>query len=445
MDRARRRRRRLASLCVLLFVVLAAGGLVVVQLDRVQRQVTDDRTVLAQAGTVRAAVEEELYRTVNLGVALRSYVVAHPGLEDEDHIRVMLADLYDQGEHVRNFGLAPDDVIAHVHPVEGNEAVVGVDYRDLPDQYPAVEQARRTRSSVLAGPVELVQGGTGLINRTPVFLPDGTYWGVVSLVLDVDSLLEEVHRRTDQVPIAWALRTVADEGEAPVMIDGDPDLFRPGVVTSTFAVPDGTWEVAAVPEGGTGRDWRTVGLALAVLVVSGLLAGLGYRVVADRWTVLELSLHDPLTGLPNRRLLDERFELVVAQARRAGRPFSLVYVDLDEFKPVNDEYGHRVGDEVLAHIAGRLAERVRTADTMARVGGDEFVALLPETDALGARALAEDLEATAAEPVEWSGHRVTVGASTGIATFPADGDDFDDLVRIADDRMYAAKRQRARN
>ncbi len=445
MDRAQKRRHRLASLCVLLFVILAAGGLVVVQLDRVQRQVTADRMVLTQAGTVRAALEEELYLTVNLGVALRSYIVAHPALEDEDHIRVMLADLYEQGEHLRNFGLAPDDVITHVHPLEGNEAVVGVAYRDLPDQYPSVEQARRTRSSVLAGPVELVQGGTGLINRTPVFLPDGSYWGVVSLVLDVDSLLEEVHRRTDDVPIAWALRTVPDEGETPVMIDGDPGLFRPGVVTSTFAVPDGMWEVAAVPEGGTGPDWRALGLAAVVLVVSGLLAGLVYRVVADRWTVLELSLHDPLTGLPNRRLLDERFELVAAQARRADRPFSLVYVDLDDFKPVNDEYGHRVGDEVLAHIAGRLAERVRTADTMARVGGDEFVALLPETDALGARALAEDLEATAAEPVEWSGHEVTVGASTGIATFPADGDDFDDLVRVADDRMYAAKRQRARN
>lgn len=445
MDRAQRRRRRLASLCVLLFVILAAGGLVVVQLDRVQRQVTDDRLVLTQAGTVRAAVEEELYRTVNLGAALRAYVVAHPGLEDEDHIRVMLADLYEQGEHVHTFGLAPDEVITHVHPVEGNEAVLGVAYRDLPDQYPSVERARRTRTSVLTGPVELVQGGTGLANRTPVFLPDGTYWGVVSLTLDVDSILEEVHRRTDDVPIAWALRTAGTDGVGSVMIDGDPSLFRPGAVTSTFAVPDGTWEVAAVPQGGAGTDWRALGLAVAVLVVSALLAGLFYRVVADRWTVLELSLHDPLTGLPNRRLLDERYELVVAQARRAGRPFSLVYLDLDQFKPVNDEYGHRAGDEVLARIAGRLAERVRTADTMARVGGDEFVALLPETDALGARALAQDLEATAAEPVEWSGHRVSVGASTGVATFPADGDDFDELVRIADDRMYVAKRQRALN
>jgi sensor domain CHASE-containing protein len=136
-------RRHRALMAGLLFVVLAAGGLVVADLDAEQRRAADDRVVLAQTGSVQSALQSELYRSVNLGQGLRSILVANPAIASEpDRIEVMLADAYAQGVHVRSIGIAPDDVIRFVYPRDGNEAALGVAYRDVPEQWADVQRAR---------------------------------------------------------------------------------------------------------------------------------------------------------------------------------------------------------------------------------------------------------------------------------------------------------------
>ncbi len=155
--------------------------------------------------------------------------------------------------------------------------------------------------------------------------------------------------------------------------------------------------------------------------------------------IQRLAHYDPLTGLPNRALLEDRARGVLAATRRSQRPAALIFLDLDHFKAVNDSLGHRVGDAVLVELAQRLLGAVRAQDTVARLGGDEFVLLLPDTDAAGAATLATKLIAVAQVPFNADGHELTVTPSAGIALAPRDGLDLDALSRAADAAMYRAK------
>jgi len=161
-----------------------------------------------------------------------------------------------------------------------------------------------------------------------------------------------------------------------------------------------------------------------------------------------LAQHDALTGLPNRRLMNDRLAQAIAQARRNDELVGLLLIDLDDFKPVNDEHGHRAGDEVLRIVALRLKECVREVDTVARYGGDEFVVVLSAVNRpRDAGLVAEKIIAALAEPIPalWvSQHdsratEVKIGCSIGISMFPQDATQPDALLRCADAAMYVAK------
>ena len=153
-----------------------------------------------------------------------------------------------------------------------------------------------------------------------------------------------------------------------------------------------------------------------------------------------LALFDGLTGLPNRHLLADRASQAIDIARRSDEPLAVLFLDLDHFKNVNDTLGHRVGDSLLTQLAARLRGAVREQDTVARMGGDEFVLVLPLTDIAGAAHLATKLMTLASAPFPVDGQELMVTPSMGIAMFPTDGDDFEALCKCADAAMYRAKR-----
>ncbi|MBW3512871.1 EAL domain-containing protein [Janthinobacterium sp. NKUCC06_STL] len=153
-----------------------------------------------------------------------------------------------------------------------------------------------------------------------------------------------------------------------------------------------------------------------------------------------MATHDALTGLPNRLLLSDRIRMVIAQAARSGQGFSVATIGLDGFKKVNDGLGHPVGDAVLRLAAARLRKTLRDSDTLARVGGDEFVAVLPgsATDAQ-IKLVTGRLLATLQAPFEVDGHTIYVGASVGVAIYPLHAEDEVRLVALADAAMSRAK------
>ncbi|HEX6042198.1 putative bifunctional diguanylate cyclase/phosphodiesterase [Longimicrobium sp.] len=156
-----------------------------------------------------------------------------------------------------------------------------------------------------------------------------------------------------------------------------------------------------------------------------------------------LAYHDPLTGLPNRRLLLDRLDVALAHARRNGHRVALLFVDLDRFKVINDSLGHSTGDELLRQVGTRLRAAVRAEDTLARLGGDEFVLLLPRLDAArGAGEVARKVLETLRDPFVVGGRELFVTASAGVSVAPDDGEDGETLLRHADIAMYGGKQSR---
>ncbi len=209
-------------------------------------------------------------------------------------------------------------------------------------------------------------------------------------------------------------------------------LLSAAAVTAAAALPLAGWlRLTALP---------SPVLSLLVVVACVLvLVAVRERFERERERLRSVALSDPLTGIANRRLLLSRAEYEIARHTRARAKFAVVMLDLDGFKLLNDRFGHAAGDELLCDVAFALARTMRAQDTVARIGGDEFCVLAPETDQPHTLPLAQRIHETVAEATTGV---ETLRASVGIAVFPEDGTDAAALLRAADARLLAAKRRR---
>ena len=193
-------------------------------------------------------------------------------------------------------------------------------------------------------------------------------------------------------------------------------------------------------------QWRWIEMAFTNLLAEPSVASIvvNYRDVTERRrTVDELAyraFHDSLTGLPNRALFLDRLAQAMARGRREGGKFAVMFIDLDNLKRVNDTFGHSGGDALIRAVTERLKGCVREADTLARVGGDEFMLLVPEiADETDAVTVASKTLAGVAEPFQIQGETMSITTSIGIAFYPRDGEDPETLMACADKALYRAK------
>ncbi len=181
-----------------------------------------------------------------------------------------------------------------------------------------------------------------------------------------------------------------------------------------------------------GTSALTIGLIITIFV--------SLRVSRQAKQLATQALYDPLTSLPNRNLLQDRLEQAIAQSRRNKHPFGIALMDLDRFKEVNDTLGHDVGDVLLTEVGLRLKQVVREEDTVARMGGDEFVVVLHSFSETDVSKFAEKILAVMEAPFIWNEQNIDLGVSIGFSLFPMHATDAGSLVRYADIAMYAAKR-----
>ncbi len=155
---------------------------------------------------------------------------------------------------------------------------------------------------------------------------------------------------------------------------------------------------------------------------------------------MQMAYHDPLTGMPNRQLFNDRLQQALVVAKREQSSFAVVFLDLDSFKPINDRFGHRIGDVVLKLAAVRIESGIRASDTVARIGGDEFAILLTDAESTAdAERVIRKITVALSRPFEVRGHTLELGVSAGFAFYPADGVNGMELVDAADDAMYRNK------
>lgn len=246
---------RLAIVVVtaLVFIGASAVSVNLYQLNKQREFAYLHDQVLQQASVIRANLEHEINTSLNLTLGLVIYISTHPDITQHE-FSVIARRIVQKAPYIKNVGLARDNVISHIYPLAGNEAALGIRYLDLPDQREAVLRAINTRSTVIAGPVRLVQGGTGLISRIPIFLDNRAedYWGIASLVIDAEAFYQRVGISSGVTGnLNIALRGKDSLGDQGEVFYGDGELFeRPDSVLLPIAWPEGSWVLAAEPHQG---------------------------------------------------------------------------------------------------------------------------------------------------------------------------------------------------
>jgi diguanylate cyclase (GGDEF)-like protein len=583
--------------------VLIAGGIFV---DRQSMFLAEERMraeVLAHASLIRAKLEGNINSNIQLVRGLVSTIAAEPGM-DQARFSALVTNLFEEHSQLRSVAAAPDLVVSMVYPLEGNEKAIGLDYRTNEKQRDAVLLARDSGKLVLAGPIDLVQGGRGFIGRFPVFThgPESRqFWGVVSAVIDLGRLYADSGLVDRSLTIDISITARAADGTLGARFFG-PDLSAGNPVTAGVVLPAGSWEIAAIPKGGWGlahQDAWLVRLGLVAagalimlpIIITGRLLGerqshfrelkireatlqrlsrrLGLALEASKVGVWELdlvtgdetwdnrmnelyglpadgqirtgahwraavhpddlqraqeeferalpigryqftfrvvhpdgsvrhiksvgvrftepnandkvigvnwdvtadvllnddlrrakllteehnreldaarvrieynALHDSLTGLPNRRYLDEKLRSLESEGLDGSGSIALLHIDLDRFKQINDTLGHAAGDAMLVHASTVLLANCGWGDFVARVGGDEFVVLTSAKDGdiyLGT--LAERIVVQMRQPVTYEGHECRFGVSIGIAVERNTPVDCKRLLINADIALYRAK------
>jgi len=196
----------------------------------------------------------------------------------------------------------------------------------------------------------------------------------------------------------------------------------------------------------SGSSWRWMEAVFSNLLEESSVGAVvvNYRDITDRKRAVDeleyRAFHDALTGLPNRALFLDRLGQAVSRAKREDGRVAVMFIDLDNLKPINDTLGHAAGDEVIRRASERIRRCVREADTLARVGGDEFTLLLPDVSVLeDAETVAEKARASVAQSFLIGGREVSISTSIGIAVYPRDGGDAETLMQRADEALYRAK------
>lgn len=568
--------------------------------------------VISHVSLIRAKLEGNINGTIQLIRGLVAIIATEPDM-NQQRFTELSANLINEQSHLINIAAAPNMVVTLISPVEGNERSLGLNYLLNDAQRGAVLRARDTGEMILAGPIDLVQGGRAFVARYPVFIQTETeqnkFWGIVSAVIDVDMLYADSGLTGADVPVALALTGRNATGGRGGQFLGSADILTDAPVTAEVVLPSGSWQISARPKDGwrvtppdiwrlrllmlavcalimiptilsarlieerqrniarlreretdleklsrrlrlaldtsqvavwemnvgdTSEDWdarmnalygypvdgtrdfthwerrvhpqdlerarnefydlfgpdRSYASQFRIMLDDGQVrhiraTGIAYkegdepeRLVGVNWDVTsdvtlqeelkrakdlaeahnaELesakariehnALHDSLTGLPNRRSLDEILTQHAVRSHETGEIAALLQIDLDRFKQINDTLGHVAGDAMLVHAAKVLRATADPTDFIARVGGDEFVIVrIGDTGSEAVTTanvvrLAERIIQNMQLPITYEGHECRVGVSIGIATdVDADADSSRLLVN-ADIALYRAKDQ----
>jgi diguanylate cyclase (GGDEF)-like protein len=594
---------------VAVFVTIIFGIFAEFQNNSAHRQnVRSD--VLRDLSVIRAKLEGNLNANLQLVRGLIATLSTETEM-NQGRLDQLARNIFEEESQLRSIAIAPDLIVTMTYPLKGNERAIGLNYRTNEAQREAALRVMETGQLVLAGPVELVQGGRGFIGRFPVYVGDSPtsrmFWGLVAAVIDVDRLYADSGLLDEDLSLDIGIIGKDALGAVGVQFFGLPAVFSSDPVLTEVILPSGSWLLGAVPKGGwagPGNVWLVRGLValLGGLVVFSMVFGsrliaerarnlqalgsreaelqrlsrrLGlaletsqvgvweydidsgdlhwddrmneiyglpadgkprsytqwrerlhpddleraaedfriavevtghyhstYRVITPEgeersiraigrvyedpgatpkivgvnWDVttdvalnenlkranrlsearnaeLEAAkariehnaLHDSLTGLPNRRYLDDILKRHAARCALSGRQLALLHIDLDRFKQINDTLGHAAGDAMLIHASEVLKSNIRAEDFVARIGGDEFVVVCT-ADGGNAQlsGLADRVIETMRQPVMYEGHECRFGVSVGIAVETGAQVDPQRLLINADIALYRAK-SRGRN
>ena len=444
---------RLSSLYTLMVFVciFAAGGYYThlsIVADRKDQQLLMEEVVSVQA----AAIERRLTRSLSSTYILAQEVRRSNGqFRDFDHFA---EEVMQTLGGVSSLQLAPDGITRQIYPLAGNEQGIGHNLLVSDKRKEEAWQAIKSKTLTLAGPFPLVQGRMGMVGRNPVFLErngEQQFWGFATALIYLDDLLSFTELdQLKQKGYAFQLsRLHPDTGKVDIFARSGNELDEQQVA-KRVRVPNSEWTITMSRP--TDFSFQIIiGITLSLLAASVFALLIRRilleperlrRLVKKQTTQLErLAFNDELTGLANRRFITEQLDQALLNIRREGGSLALMYLDLDDFKRINDSTGHEDGDRLLIEVARRLKATVRETDIVGRLGGDEFAIVLVNINgADNARVVAEKIIANISMPVQLAQNETVISTSIGITLAPEDGSSRGELLRNADLAMYNSKR-----
>lgn len=336
--------------------------------------------------------------------------------------------------------------------------IMGLDISSIQFIEEAMHQALKTNLSSISQTIELSDGSEAFVLIKPSLLPGQEVPDQYALlVIKNAALLQDLKPQDPGMSIELGY---ADS--APIMAHKTSDipewqvgLFPKMVQSKWIQLGGGQLQLLMTRQVGFNQINTTlIFVATVIILTLCLLIYLYMRMHLEAERVKQLAAqklyeqanYDRLTGLANRHYFEDHFSRALASCQRRGEIMALLYIDLNDFKPINDTYGHQVGDAMLATASAIIMQSIRADDVAARFGGDEFVVLLQHVNYPEDAKNVVNRLTTLLEEVEYiEGHNVTLSASIGVSVFPADGNDFDQLIKVADHKMYDAKRKRKGN
>lgn len=444
---------RFSSLYPLIaFVCIFAAGVYYTHLsivtDRKDHQLLMEEVVNVQASAIERHLTHSLSSTYILAQEVRR---SNGQFKDFDSFA---EEVMQTLGGISSLQLAPNGITQQIYPLAGNEKGIGHDLLHSDKRRAEAWQAINTKTLTLAGPFMLVQGQMGMLGRNPVFLEkngEQQFWGFATALIYLDDLLSftELAQLTHRGYAYELSRLHPDTGLIDIFAHSSSKLTDQ-LVRKKIRVPNDEWTLAM----GRPTDFTShiiVGLMLS-LITAGIFTLLIRRILLEpdrlrslvKIQTLQLELlafNDELTGLANRRSFTEQLEQAILSTQRTGKSLALLYLDLDNFKRINDSTGHADGDRLLTEVAQRLRTTVRETDFVGRLGGDEFAVVLMNIKSIEqVQTVAAKIIAHIGKPVQLAQNEAIVGTSIGITLAPQDGTSSGELLRNADLAMYESKR-----
>lgn len=396
-----------------------------------------------QASIVRAQLESLIHRDVYAAQSLATLTAIAPDIA-LDNWRGLAANLLNETTTVRLVALSPDDVVSRIYPLSGNQRALGLDYTEVPEQYKQVQVARETKSLVLNGPLSLVQGGEAIIARFPIFNDypaHNDYWGGMSVVIDFKTLLQRSH--IESYPhLTFTIQGIDGLGKDGRIFYGSEQALADAILTFDIDLPHGKWLLGVTPtQEPPAYIASQVNLFYAFFIAVALVLYCAIALLYRAYVVVRTSaFEDELTGLANRRYFMNRLEQMV-NSNPNTKLFALISIDLNDFKLVNDTYGHVAGDLLLNLVAQQLRQSVRESDIIARMGGDEFLILLHRvSDSATVENICSKIrEQVQSTPLHYQGTDIYPSVSIGFSMHTASTVDAEALLAEADHAMYQDK------
>lgn len=380
-------------------------------------------------------IQRLIYSNVTLLHGFEAYIDTNSNLDEKDSYHYLDHLLAQNAEYIRNVAVLEDTTIIWNYPKDGNAATIGTDLSKVQLQQDAVLKVKTELRPVFQGPVNLLQGGTGFSVRIPIVREDTGYWGQISIILKSDELLNEIKSYAESTEIDIAIFSRQDAHapffgtvkESTIEFNMDPNLIN--------------WKIIVnLPDDNPNNYLLHSAYLLFAISFTTVIGILVFKYIKSNGKILDMSIRDSLTGLHNRHFLHEYQAIVLAAAIREKHKVGFIVLDLDQFKNVNDLYGHKTGDAVLAETAHILKECTRENEVAVRLGGDEFLLVLPGIEGVATLVqVKERLLKRFEQELKVLDHSIKVQLSIGYSLFPDDGYDIDALLHKADMLMYEDK------